>query len=62
MIDVDEILAKKFINGVKVHKNEIINLKENEFFISYKNIIIGFYKIEGDEIKSIVYLYEVEND
>ena len=59
IIEVDELLAKKFINGVKVRSDEIKNINENEFFISYKNIIIGLYKIENNNIISIVYLYGV---
>ena len=61
-IEVDEILAKKFINGVKVLAGELTTKTEDEFFISYKNIVIGFYKIENELIKPIVYLYEVQND
>ena len=41
---------------------EIDKIDDNEFFISYKNIIIGFYKIENSYLNPIIYLYEVEND
>lgn len=61
-IEVDECMAKKFINGVKVFSGELKTQPEAEFFISYKNIIIGLYKIENELIKPIVYLYEVQND
>lgn len=62
VIGVNEALAKKFINGVSVNADEIQDLTENEFFISFKDVMIGFYKKEKNIIKTIVYLYEVNND
>lgn len=62
IIEVDEKEAKKLINGVKIKADEIGIIKDKEIFISYKNIIIGFYKIENNYLIPIIYLYEVEND
>lgn len=62
VIEANEVLAKKFINGVLVSADEIKDLNEDEFFVSFKKVVIGFYKKENNLIKPIVYLYEVNND
>ena len=61
-IKVDRELAKKFINGVKVCVDEVKDILDDEFFVIYNNVLIGFYKKENKSIKPIVYLYEVNND
>ena len=49
-IEVNEIIAKKLINGIKVDVVELNNLKAEEFFVSFKKVLIGFYKIENNQI------------
>ena len=52
--------AKKVINGVTLLEEDL-EINENEFFLSYKNNLIGFYKKENGKIVAITYLYEVNN-
>jgi len=59
--EVDERLAKKFINGIKIAAEEIEINDNSEFFISFAGQIIGFYRRLNDIIEPIVYLYEVNN-
>jgi len=62
IIKTDEKIAKKLINGVKIHKNELILQKNDifssEFFIEFNNKIIGLYCIRDEKVTPIVYLYE----
>ncbi len=60
-IEVGEPIAKKLINGVKISVKELGENTGDEFFISYKNKTIGFYKKEGDDVCPIIYLYEVND-
>ena len=56
-IDVDDELAKKFINGQKVNSNLILNLPKGEFYIKNNEKVIGLYENSIEGIKTIVYLY-----
>jgi len=63
MFEVEENIAKKLINGVRISKlelNKSINNKEG-CFISYKNKTIGFYKEQGENLEPIVYIYDMES-
>jgi len=62
LVNVNDVAAKKLLNGVSISKNEISENLQNEFFIRYKNITIGFYKINGDKVEPIVFLNEVGDD
>ena len=62
VVEAKEEVAKKLINGVTVFVDELKELNNDEFFVSFNNILIGFYKKEEKTIKPIVYLYEVNND
>ena len=59
-IEINDELAKKVLNGVKVKVSEFPVLKEQqgEFFVSYKNKTIGFYKIKDERLETIAYLIE----
>jgi tRNA pseudouridine55 synthase len=57
-IEVNENIAKKLINGVKVFANELTENLDGEFFVSYKNKTIGFYKIKDERLETIAYLIE----
>lgn len=57
-IEVDDIISKKLINGVKINFSEILKAKGKEFFICTNGSIIGLYKVENDLLKRIVFLYE----
>ncbi|MBR2391518.1 MAG: tRNA pseudouridine(55) synthase TruB [Clostridia bacterium] len=59
-IEIADDLAKKVLNGVKVKVSDFPVLKEpkGEFFISYKNKTIGFYKIKDERLEAIAYLNE----
>lgn len=59
-IEVNDFIARKLINGVKI-EFEVLNVKKNngeEFFISYKNKTIGLYKVVNKKLETIVFLYE----
>ena len=61
-IEVDEITAKKLINGMKININSLkYNEKlDSEIFITYKNQLIGLYDISDNYLIQKVYLYEGE--
>ena len=59
-IEVNDFIARKLINGVKI-EFEVLNVQKNngeEFFISYKNKTIGLYKVVNKKLETIVFLYE----
>ena len=60
--EVDEKIAKKLINGVKIAKNEP-NLSKNanfnkEVLFAFENNLIGMYRLIDDRFEPIVYLYQ----
>lgn len=60
--EVDEKIAKKLINGVKIVKNEP-NLSKNAYFnkevlFAFENNLIGMYRLVDDRFEPIVYLYQ----
>lgn len=70
-IEVNEFVAKKLINGVKLkiedfekslsEKNLKLFKTENEkkdFFISFNGEYIGMYRANNNSIENIIYLYE----
>ena len=59
-IDVDEKIANKLINGQKLSSNMVENAKNiiGDFFISYKNELIGMYENVDDDLVLKIYLYE----
>ena len=58
--EVNDYIAKKLINGVKVSVEELgEKLAENqELFIKFDNKLIGFYNVKNGEILQLVYLFE----
>lgn len=59
--DVDEKIAKKLINGVKITQNEA-NLPKiadfnKEILFAFENNLIGMYRFEEGKFQPIVYLY-----
>ncbi len=62
VVEANENAAKKLLNGVSISKSEISVNFQDEFFVKYKNITIGFYKINGDKVEPIVFLNEVSDD
>ena len=60
VIEGNETVAKKLVNGVSVTLSELGETlgESEEFFIGYKNKTIGMYKRQGDKLATIVYLFE----
>ena len=61
VVDVDEKIAKKLINGVKITQNEA-NLPKiadfnKEILFAFENNLIGMYRLEEGKFQPIVYLY-----
>ena len=63
-IEVDEKRAKKLINGQKLSVKEIKNAENisDNFFITFKNKLIGMYENIDEILNLKIYLYEGEND
>ncbi len=61
-ITVDDALAKKFLNGVKVFSSEIDTVGAAEFFVCHGNILIGLYASKNGNIEPLIFLNEVKND
>ena len=62
VVEVDEKIAKKLINGVKFAINNIIMSKNADFnsevFFAFENNLIGMYRLSGDKFEPIVYLFQ----
>ena len=62
VVEVDEKIAKKIINGVKIAINDIIMSKNADFnsevFFAFENNLIGMYRLSGDKFEPIVYLFQ----
>lgn len=62
VVEVDEKIAKKLINGVKIAINDIIMSKNADFnsevFFAFENNLIGMYRVSGDKFEPIVYLFQ----
>lgn len=62
IVEVDEKIAKKLINGVKIAINDIIMSKNADFnsevFFAFENNLIGMYRLTGDKFEPIVYLFQ----
>jgi len=60
-LTLNEQIAKKVLNGVKIKYNEISNqitlTQKEEFLIEYKGKIVGLYKLEDEIINPIVFIY-----
>lgn len=56
----EEMIAKKLLNGVKVTKKDFETPLENEFFAKFNDILIGLYRLSGEDVLPIVYLGEYE--
>lgn len=54
----EEMIAKKLLNGVKVTKKDFETPLENEFFAKFNDILIGLYRLSGEDVLPIVYLGE----
>ncbi len=58
-IEVNDEIAKKLINGIKISASEINeDLSDLDFFITNKKSIIGLYRVQDCDVKRIVFLYE----
>ncbi len=57
---VDKKIAEKLINGVAVDVKQIGEILSEKFFIAHNENLIGFYEIENNKLKQIVYLFEGE--
>lgn len=62
VIEPSEIVAKKLINGVKIFAKELEVLPESEFFVKFNGILVGFYKVVGENVEPIVYLGDLSDD
>ena len=58
--EVEEVVAKKLINGVKIEKSELrVNVDTDEpFFVTYQLQTLGFYCLVNNKISPIVFLFE----
>ena len=61
-IEVNDIVAKKLLNGVKISKKEISQPLKSEFFAVFNNTLIGLYKVSEESIEPLVFLNEVIYD
>lgn len=59
IIEIDEIMAKKVLNGVSVTLDEL-NVKQvinGQFLIKFKEEIVGLYEIKNGKTNAIAYIY-----
>ncbi len=58
-IEVNDEIARKLINGMKVSASEVNeDLSDLDFFITYKKNILGLFKVQDNILKRIVFLFE----
>ena len=59
-IEIDDIMAKKILNGVSVSASDIGVFENKPFLIKYKEEIVGLYKIENNKTNAIAFVFDGE--
>lgn len=54
----NELICKKLVSGVKLHKQDLKIQSSSPFFIKNNENLIGMYHLDGDKMVCDVFLYE----
>lgn len=59
-IELNDFMAKKVLNGVRVRAQDIgaENLINSPFLIKYKGEVVGLYELKNDKINAIAFVYD----
>lgn len=57
VINVDGLIAKKILNGVKVEASDFKQKLDNEFLIKFEDKLVGMYCLKNGVVQPLVFIY-----